>query len=205
MASWMNVINLGDTGIMIPAVAAIATWLITGHAWRMALWWLIIFWAGFSLVVASKIAFLGWGLGIRLLDFKALSSHAMLSSSVAPVLFYLILQRAPIIVRVTGITLGVVFGVVMGFCLVGFHFHTVSETIGGFVLGCFVSLGFIWMSSSLTSPRPNFWLVPFAIFTFVCVWYIRPSTVAYLIVKAAALYLSGHDEPYNWSTWELEI
>lgn len=204
MISWIKVIDVGHTSVMVPAAAAITVWLATGRAWRMALWWSLFFMIGIFLVAASKIAFLGWGTGIRSLDFKALSGHAMRTTAVMPVLFYLLLQRLPIFIRVTGVLFGIALGIIMGALLVTLNFHTASEAIAGCILGGFISVGFIWISNTLPAPHWNHWLIPFSLIAFLVVWYVKPSSIVHWIVNIA-LYLSGHDEPYNWSTWELDI
>lgn len=204
MISWIKFVDIGDTAIMLPMAGAIAAWLVAGRAWKLALCWSVIFSAGLTVVALSKIVFLGWGIGIPLLDFKALSGHAMRTTAVIPVMLYLLLQWSTPIVRAAGILLGIVFGVIMVFCLVAFNFHTVSEAIGGCVLGAFVSLGFVWTSGTLPIPRLNHWLIPFSASAFLAIWYVKPASIVHWII-AVALYFSGHDAPYNWTTWELDI
>lgn len=195
----IGLIDIGHTAVMVPAAAAITVWFATGRAWRMALCWSLFFTTGICLVAASKIAFLAWGVGIRSLDFKALSGHAMRTTAVMPVLFYLLLQRSPILVRIAGVVFGVVIGVIMGVFLVVLNFHSISESIAGCVLGGFVSLGFIWISGTMPAPHQNHWLLPFSLLTFLSLWYLKPFSLMNWLVHIA-LYLSGHDEPYNWST-----
>lgn len=201
MISWTKIVHLGDTVVMIPVAAAIAAWLVTGRAWRTALWWCLIFTAGITLVAASKIAFLAWGSGIRSLDFKAISGHAMSTTAVIPVMFYLLLQRSPPITRAYGVLLGIVFGALMGILLVVLNEHSVSEAAAGCVIGGIVSLGFIWLSATSPMPSLNGWLIPFSVLAFLAVWYAEPSSVEYWMTRVA-LYLSGRDKPYNWATWQ---
>src|SRR5438445_2386701 len=110
MLIWMTITKLADTTVMVPVAAACAAWLVCGRAWRMALWWCLLFTMGLALVAATKIAFVGWGIGIRSLDFTGFSGHAMRASAVMPVLFYLLLQKAPPFARTSGVLLGIVFG-----------------------------------------------------------------------------------------------
>src|SRR5436309_8127839 len=105
MISWVKIIHVGDIGVMIPAAAAIMAYLVIGRVWRMAWRWCLLFTLGISLVVISKIAFLGWGCGIRALDFKALSGHATSATAVIPVTLYLLLQRAQPMMRTFGVLL----------------------------------------------------------------------------------------------------
>ena len=118
----------------------------------MALWWCRLFTAGMSLVVATKIAFIGWGIGIRSLDFTGFGGHSMRATVVIPVRFYLILQKAPPIARTSGVSLGIVFGVIIGISRLVVHAHSVSEAVAGCILGGMVSLSFIW----ILGPSQNF-------------------------------------------------
>ena len=101
----------------------------------MALWWCQLFTAGMSLVVATKIAFIGWGIGIRSLDFTGFGGHSMRATVVIPVRFYLILQKAPPIARTSGVSLGTVFGVIIGISRLVVYAHSVSEAVAGCILG----------------------------------------------------------------------
>lgn len=196
ISPWLKIIHLGGTAVMIPAACAIAALLLTGRAWRMALWWCLLFAAGLGLVAASKIAFLGWGLGIPSLDFKTLSGHAMLTTAVIPVIFFLLLQWASPVVWSGGIGLSIILSAILTICLIAFNFHSASEAIAGCTLGGIVSLGFIKMSGTLSTVRLNRRLILFSILAFLAVQYAKPPSIEYWIERAA-LYISGHDKLYN--------
>lgn len=202
MIPWMKIVHLGDTAVMIPAAVAIMVYFISGRAWRMAWQWGLVFTAGISLVAVSKIAFLGWGSGIHSIDFKALSGHATSTTAVIPVLFYLLPQRFPPLIRATGVLLGIVFGILMGILLVVLKEHSVSEAVAGCILGGIVSFSFIWISGPLPSFNLNPWILPFSVFVFMTVWYAEPISIENWMERIA-LYLSGHEKTYNWETWEL--
>lgn len=203
MISWMKIIHVGDIGVMVPAAAAIMAYLVAGRAWRMAWRWCLLFILGIGLVAASKIAFLGWGYGIRALDFKALSGHATSATAVIPVTFYLLLQRAPSMTRAFGVLVGIACGVVLGVLLVVLNEHTASEAIAGCLVGATVSLVFIRGSRPLPSFRLKPWLLPFSVIVCLWAWHFAPPPLEYWMMRVA-LYLSGHDTPYNWTTWQLD-
>lgn len=190
--------EIGHTAVMLPAAAAIATWLVTGRAWKLALCWCLMFVAGLSIVALSKIAFLGWAAGIPSLDFQALSGHAFRSAAVVPVLFFLVLQRTPMCWRTGGVVFGLAVSVSVSVLLVRFHFHTASEVIPSLVLGSAVSLGFVRVANGVPAPRINRWSVPFSLLMFLIICSLRPSTISHRLVDVA-LYLSGRDHPYVWS------
>lgn len=204
MIAWVKIVHLGDAAIMIPTAAAVMTYLVAVGAWRMAWRWLLLFTLGIGLVVVSKIAFLGWGYGIRALDFKALSGHATSATAVIPVTFYLLLQRTPSMLRAFGVILGIVCGVIVGILVIALNKHSVSEAIAGCLVGVTVSLAFIGGAHPLPSFRLKPWLLPFCAITFLWAWYAEPPPVEYWMMRMA-LYLSGHDTPYNWTTWQFDI
>ena len=87
MISWSGITHFGDVAITSLIALAIAAWLLAEDEKRLALWWSVLFGAGLGVVVATKMAFIGWGIGIRSLDFTGFSGHTMRSAAVMPVLF----------------------------------------------------------------------------------------------------------------------
>src|SRR5712692_9155992 len=102
MISWMKITGFGGTAVMMPAAAVIVAWLLAGRAWRMALWWCLLFSFGIGIVVATKLAFIGWGIGVRSLDFTGISGHSMRATAVIPVMLYLLLLKARPVARASG-------------------------------------------------------------------------------------------------------
>lgn len=202
MIIFEKIIHFGDSSIMIPAAAAIMAYLLTIRAWRMAWRWCLLFSFGISLVVITKIAFLGWGSGIRLIDFKALSGHATSTTAIIPVIFYLFMENSPSALRASGIFIGIMLGVLMSILLVVLHEHSISEAAAGCILGGIISLSFIKSSTKLPQ-RQNTWFIPFSALAFFVVWHLQPPSAEYWMERVA-LYISGHEKPYNWATWELD-
>ncbi|MHB1678107.1 MAG: phosphatase PAP2 family protein [Sulfuriferula sp.] len=202
MISWLGITSLGSFTVMTPAAAAISVWLALNRAWSMVLWWCLLFIGGSLLVVATKIAFIGWGLGLHALDFTGFSGHVMRAAAVAPVLLYLLLQKTSSLFRKSGVALGLAFGVLIGFSRLEVNAHSVSESVSGWVLGAVVSLGFIWVLSN--SPRINLnrWVVVFSISGLLATPNIAHVPTQRWITQAA-LYLSGHDRPYIRASWKM--
>jgi hypothetical protein len=74
--TWHLTTILGGVGLTAPLAVAILLWLAAAHCRRLALLWSALLGAVIMLVMASKLAFLGWGLGIQALDFTGFSGHA---------------------------------------------------------------------------------------------------------------------------------
>lgn len=201
MLPWTSITHLADTVVAVPAAIAIAVWLSAGRAWRMAAWWTILFTLGLTLVAATKIAFAGWGIGIRSLDFAGISGHAMRATAIAPVIFFLLLQKSPRMLRILGIMAGLLFGLLVAASRIAVHAHSLSEVVAGCLLGAAISLGFIRIARSSLRPEVNRWIVAASFVALLPVSHAEPApTVSW--IYGVALYLSGHDRPHVRSTWE---
>jgi membrane-associated phospholipid phosphatase len=199
MISWMHITSVADTVVTLPAAVTIAVWLSAGRAWRMALWWSLLFIGGLGIVVATKIAFIGWGIGINALDFRGMSGHAMRATAVFPVILYLVLQKFPAAVRASGVLLGIAIGVLIGASRVALQVHSASEVVAGCAIGAAVSLGFIWRSRGLPRPYLDRRLIALGMFALLPTAYANPAPTNQWM-NAVALYLSGHDAPYDRNT-----
>jgi membrane-associated phospholipid phosphatase len=199
MNPWMHITSVADTLVTLTAAETIAVWLVAGRAWRMALWWSLLFTCGLALVAATKIAFIGWGIGINALDFTGMSGHAMRATAVFPVIVYLVLQRSAATVRASGVLLGTLIGVLVGVSRVALHVHSVSEAVAGCAIGGAVSLGFIWMSRGLPRPYLDRRLITLGMLALLPTAYANPASTNQWM-NAVALYLSGHDAPYERRT-----
>ncbi|WP_288381026.1 hypothetical protein [uncultured Massilia sp.] len=197
MLSWMQIIDIGHTAVMVPLVGAIAAWLVLGRAWKLAAWWCLIFATGLGIVAASKIAYLGWGMQIPALGFKALSGHAWRATAVLPVLFWVVLQDAPARWRMRGALLGVLLGAALAGLLVVFGFHTASEVIPSFALGIGAGLAFLRAAACVPAPAIRPWVVPLSLASFVLIFSLKPSSISPRLVDVA-LFFSGREEPYRW-------
>jgi len=185
----------GDTVVMLPAAAAIFGWLAIGRAWRLAFWWGFLFSLGLFLVLATKVAFIGWGIGSEALDFTGISGHAMRASAVFPVLAYLIQQHAAPSAKRRGVAIGIGAGILIDISRLVLHYHSVSEVVTGFLLGTVIALGFIRMAEMQARPHFNRWLVALSMCALIPTSYAEPAPTNNW-VNAIALYLSGHDKPY---------
>ena len=80
---WYSITRLGGAGLTLPLALTIGLWLALGYTWRLALAWLGLLAGAVGIVALTKIAFLGWGVGVRAWDFTGVSGHAMLSTAVS--------------------------------------------------------------------------------------------------------------------------
>jgi membrane-associated phospholipid phosphatase len=196
MISWMTFTRLGDSAILLPAALVIAVWLLAGKAWQIAFSWCLLFGLAMLIVIATKLAFLGWGIGSASLDFTGVSGHATRATAIFPVLFYLALQGPPRKTRSIVVLLGWILGVAITVSRVIVHAHSISEALAGSVLGSVVSLEFLWIANShLITIKRRWLLVPSFVFL-MATPFIKPAP-AQQWITVAALYLSNHDRPFD--------
>ncbi len=202
MISWFSITTAGSFTVMAPAAIAITVWLALNRAWRLVALWCALFIGGMGLVVATKIAFIGWGIGIRSLDFTGISGHAMRATAVAPVLLYLLLQTTTRMGRQAGIVLGLSFGVLIAYSRLVVHAHSPSEAISGWLLGATVALSFIRILSQSAKIQLSSWVIAVSLLGLLSSPGITPVPTQRLIIDTS-LYLSGHELPYIRATWKM--
>lgn len=196
MFTWLGITKLADTTMMLPLAALCTVWMGFGRAWRMAFLWCLLFGLGLTLVAATKIAFIGWGIGIESLDFTGFSGHAMRTTAVMPVLFYILLQKSRSTTRISGVLFGIALGVLIGISRLAVQVHSLSEVISGCILGALVSIGFIWTSHTLPKPMLHRWLIVVSLMLLIPVPMAKPAPTERWL-KTISLSISGHDKPFE--------
>lgn len=157
--AWHAFTWLGDSALMLPAALLIAVMLWISRDGRgTALAWCLAFGAGSGLILLSKLAFMGWGIGSARWDFTGFSGHTAIGTSVWPVLLWLASARASRRVRGIAWGAGWCLGAAIGVSRLALDAHSVSEVLAGFLLGVVVSLGFLWLARRRAPPRPP-WFV----------------------------------------------
>ncbi|VEB69364.1 acid phosphatase [Raoultella ornithinolytica] len=100
-------------------------------AWQ----WGLLFGITGAIVSASKLAFMGWGIGIRELDFTGFSGHTALSTAFWPIFLWLLCTRGSIALRRTAMVMGYLLAGLVGYSRLAIHAHSPSEVIAGLLLG----------------------------------------------------------------------
>lgn len=196
---WSELVRIGEIWLTLAGAAAIAAWLAAARAWRMVFWWSLLFGAGITLVTASKIAFIAWGTGLPVLDFKAVSGHATGVTAVFPILFYLMLGQRSAQARRAGIAAGLASGALMGGLLVVLDDHSPAEAAAGWLTGCAVSTGAIRMAGGLPPPAPRYGLVCSGLVFLTTAVVMRTFPFGYLMYRTAEL-ISGNPTLHSFDT-----
>jgi membrane-associated phospholipid phosphatase len=201
LSLWISITSLGSVGVMIPLALAAAAWLALGYPKRFALCWLVLFGGASMLVLLTKIAFLGWGLGLRQWDFTGISGHAMVSSAALPVALFVALLPGNRWVRGLGVSVGVLAGVLVGVSRLRLNAHSVSEVVAGCALGALVALLFVayaWRAEAgRLSPAPVA-----ASLALVALTLHGVAVPTQRWVTDIALHLSGHERPFIRARWK---
>jgi len=206
---WFAITRLGESEILLPAFLAGALWLafarpawargrlaatVHGHdhpargaAWR----WVVGLAAATAVTTASKIAFLGFGIGVAAIDFTGFSGHSMYSMAILPVLGAIVFGRA-------GAVAGALLALVVMVSRVQVHAHSWSEALSGFVLGALVA----WWTLAAYLAHPGAVRVPLLLPIALACWlgllsgHMPPSRTHHLVV-ALSLKLSGRTQPFT--------
>ena len=193
---WPVITHLGSAGLMLPvaAMTVAGLWFSGRRAALVA--WLAALIGGAALVLATKLAFMGWGIGSAALDFTGISGHTMLASSILPAWLGWLLARYGQRFSAPGLILGLLLGALVAVSRVMLGAHSVSEVIFGWLVGTAVTLAawhtlagpLRWSRLSLLA------LLPLSLSLSATTANYLP---AYHWEQRVAIWLSGRATPYT--------
>lgn len=196
--AWHAITRFGEAGILIPCALLLAVWLgLATRQLRPALAWLLPLALAVAVTTLSKIAFLGFGLGIASLDFTGFSGHSMFSAAVYPMLGYALAARLGPRWRPPLVGAGYLFALLIAVSRYRLDAHSPSEVVLGYLLGGAVS------ATAMVSLRGAQHLaLPRALALVLAAWLawtprgpvLLPS---HEIVTHVSLRLSGRSVPYT--------
>ena len=142
--SWRTLTYFGDSMLLIPTAVIIALVLPWKSSSQRTVWyWLLAFGLAGLLVSLSKIMFLGFGIGSARFNFTGFSGHSAMSSTLWPVMMWLISGRWSTVWRAVTIAIGYAIPLMVGFSRLVIHAHSVSEVLAGLLLGFTLSSAFL--------------------------------------------------------------
>ena len=193
--------RFGEMGIVLPLVAALTLWMLAAtRALRPLLLWLLPLGLAAGTTGLSKIAFIGWGVGIAAIDFTGFSGHAMFSAAIYPVLGYTLAARQSLPLRRSAVLAGYGLALMIAWSRVHIEVHSWSEVVAGCALGAAASGWTVWRMARLPqpqTPRPRRWLLlALASWLAVMPLHAAPSR-SHDMVTQLALQLSAHSQPFR--------
>jgi membrane-associated phospholipid phosphatase len=194
---WHLLTRLGEAQILLPAALLATLALLRRPDGRpLAGWWFASLAAATLVTAASKVAFVGWGIGSPALNFTGVSGHAMFAAAVYPLLLGTLASKAPRGVQQLGVLGGFALALLIGISRVIVGAHSVSEVVAGLALGgaaSAVTLAAARLPSGLVGP-----VLPAAIALWLMLMPIHaPASNTHRAVRSFALLLSGHGTPYT--------
>ena len=204
---WHGVTRAGEVGILLPA-ALLAAWLLVLRRdnGRTAIVWLASLALAALITLATKLAFLGWGLGWAALNFSGVSGHAMMAAAVYPVLFAVLFPASSALGRGCAVGAGVALALLVGVSRIVVGAHSWSEVIAGLVVGG-VATAVVLSGSGLapvSARRPSrmsltrSFAAPLAIGLWLTMMpAFGPSLNSHSMITQWSLRLSGRSAPYT--------
>jgi membrane-associated phospholipid phosphatase len=194
---WHLVTRLGEAQLVLPLALWVAASLARDPQARPRAWrWIALVAVAALITAASKVAFIGWGIGSAALNFTGISGHAMFAAAVYPPAMVAIAAGASARTRGAAVVAGCVLALLVGVSRVVLQTHSVSEIVAGWLVGGLVSLrvigGGIAVPAALNAAvlaGAAFWVI------------VMPATArsfdSHSLITRLALHLSGHQQPFT--------
>jgi len=195
---WHMATRLGEAQILLPAAALVAVALFRQRTSRpIAMRWGMLLALATAITTASKLAFIGWGVGWSAMDFTGFSGHSMYAAAVYPVLFAAVQPKRSRAGQGAAIALGGLLALVVGYSRIAVGAHSWSEVISGLALGALVSIGTL-AGSGLARTVQLSPLAPALLLAWMALTPLQmPPNQTHTWVTRLALTLSERTEPYT--------
>lgn len=200
---WQLITRLGEVQILLPAALLAALVLVARRdSWPTAVLWLSLLGVAVMFTVASKLAFMGWGLGLAEFNFSGVSGHAMMASALYPLLLASLVPTRSTPARWLVLAAGALLALLVGVSRVFVGAHSWSEVIAGMAVGGAVTAavligyglprGLSRLSAAATVAVPLsmvLWLTMMPTF--------GPAFNSHSMITQWSLQLSGRATPYT--------
>lgn len=194
---WHLITRLGEAQLLLPAALAMGVALIRNPVGRSVVaGWGLLLGVATLVTLATKVAFMGWGVGSALLNFTGISGHTMLAAATYPVLLGALASRGSEASRWVAVGTGYGLALAVGASRVAVDAHSTSEVLGGLLLGGVVGAVALRL---VKAPR---WPLSAALLAGVAVWFsvvpsVSPPLPTHSTVTQLALAMSGRTKPFT--------
>lgn len=194
---WVAIARLGEAQILLPAMLVAALWVgVRSHSSQAAWRWVAGTGIAAGLTTATKVAFMGWGVGYAPWNFVGISGHAMFAAAILPVLARVMVADVAPAWRQAAVAAGITVAALVAISRVVTGAHSVSESAIGFTVGSAASL---WALRGMAVPRlqGTGWVVAGLVGWMLITPASAPPSRTHDWVTALSLALSGRDKPYT--------
>ncbi|WP_281687110.1 phosphatase PAP2 family protein [Pseudomonas citronellolis] len=199
MTLWNLITRFGDSSLLLPCALFIYAWLLLRRETYNANCWLLLFGLAAGVTLVSKLAFMGWGIGIPAWNFTGLSGHSMMAASVLPVLCSLLLPARPAW-RLAAAAGGAVLAVLVGVSRLQINVHSPAEVYGGLAVGLVASGAFLCLTQRrLPSLSPVLLALVLLLASLQGVTGVRAPT--HQMLERIAAYMADRDKPFKRGEW----
>jgi membrane-associated phospholipid phosphatase len=194
---WHILTRLGEAQILLPAAALTAVALFARlETRRLALSWMMLIITAAVITTASKVAFIGWGIGWADINFTGVSGHAMFAAAIYPILMMTFVPGQLRGNHRFSLALGCALALLVGLSRIEVGAHSWSEVLAGLMVGGAVTATALAISKpSVISLRP---IVPVILLAWVAVmpFELHASQTHSLVIRLA-LAMSGNETPFT--------
>lgn len=196
---WHLITRMGEAEILLPvAVLSALALCLRPDKRRLALAWMLLIITAALITTASKVAFIGWGIGWAAINFTGVSGHAMFATAIYPLLMLTLVGGEARARQRFALALGFALAVLVGVSRVEVGAHAWSEVLAGWLLGGAATLMVLAVAGS-----GGIVLRPIVPIIFLAWMSITPghmqASQTHSLVTRLALKLSGHVQPYTRS------
>lgn len=198
MNFWSLITRLGDSSLLAPAAAFVLLWLLYRRETAKAGLWALLFGFSTALVVASKLAFMGWGIGIPNLNFTGISGHSMMAGAVLPTLAAQLFS--PRRAGLAAAAVAALVAVLVGLSRLAINVHSPAEVYAGLALGLGTSAAFLGGTRvRLPAFNPALLVLVLALGMAQTATGVRAPT--HQLLERIAAHLADRDQPFQRGQW----
>lgn len=190
---WATLSQLGDSRWLLP-MSLVLILFGPKESRALRIRWATGLTVAAGLTLASKLAFLGWGIGWARLDFTGFSGHATMTAAVYPVALYLAASgRLP--KPLLWALLGSLLAAMVAYSRLPLNAHSASEVVSGWLLGTAATVfALSARATGWTTPLPT---LAASVIVGLVVPMLMPTVRTHDIVIRLATELSGRDQVFN--------
>jgi len=194
---WHLVTRLGEAQVALPLALLMAASRARHAETRPgAFQWIALLAIAVLVTAATKLAFIGWGIGSPALNFTGISGHTMFAAAIYPPLLSALASGRSARTRHLAVGAGCIVALLVGVSRVVLATHSVSEVLAGWLAGGLVSVAVVGRGMSVPA-RLDVIIVAVAALWMTLMPAAAPTFDTHSLVTRMALQLSGHERPYT--------